>query len=190
MGLTANIPGKELLDDLFSNGKIHGLSPRCSGPSLWARSMGTRCTLAIGLWICVHDLMKQKGMQSSNLHHPIGDRWLGSSGGARWWLAQHARWLQGQLARVEPTARSGGSLTMRSTPTRSMEDRGSHHGLRVRHRGQAWAGDEEPDTRKNIKVEGVGACVSPLASVPLLAASVAAPLPHRPSERDRGIARR
>jgi hypothetical protein len=118
------------------------------------------------------------------------DRWLGSSGGARRCLAQHARWLQGRLARVEPTARSGGSLTMRSTPTRSMEDRGSHHGLRGRHRGQAWAGDEEPDTRKNIKVEGVGAYVSPLASVPLLAASVAAPLPHRPSERDRGIARR
>jgi hypothetical protein len=81
MGLTANIPGKELLDDLFSNGKIHGLSPRCSGPSLWARSMGTRCTLAISLWICVHDLLKQKGMQSSNLH-PSNQ---GQVAGIEWW---------------------------------------------------------------------------------------------------------
>jgi hypothetical protein len=77
---------------------------------------------------------------------------------------------------------------MRTTPTRSMEDGGSHNGLRGRCRGRA--GDEESDTRKNGKVGGVGACVAPPASVPLPAAAVAAPLPHRPSGRDRGVARR
>jgi hypothetical protein len=90
---------------------------------------------------------------------------------------------------VEPTARSGGSLEMRSTPTLSMEDGGSYNGLRERCRGQAWAGDDEPDTRRNSKVGGGGACVAPPASVTLPAVAVVAPLPHRPSGRDRGVAR-
>jgi hypothetical protein len=86
-------------------------------------------------------------------------------------------------------ARSGGSLAMRSTPTLSMEDGGSHNGLRECCRGRAQAGDDEPDTRKNGKVGGGGG-VAPLASVTLPAAAVAAPLPHRPSGRDQGVARR
>jgi hypothetical protein len=53
-------------------------------------------------------------------------------------------------------ARSGGSLAMRSTPTLSMEDGGSHNGLRECCRGRAQAGDDEPDTRKNGKVGGGG----------------------------------
>jgi hypothetical protein len=51
-------------------------------------------------------------------------------------------------------ARSGGSLVMRSTPTLSMEDGGSHNGLRERCRGRARAGDDEPDTRRNGMVGG------------------------------------
>jgi hypothetical protein len=57
-------------------------------------------------------------------------------------------------------ARSGGSLAMRSTPTLSMEDGGSHNGLRECCRGRAQAGDDEPDTRKNGKVGGGGLCCS------------------------------
>jgi hypothetical protein len=53
-------------------------------------------------------------------------------------------------------ARSGGSLVMRSTPTLSMEDGGSHNGLRECCRGRAQAGDGEPDTRKNGMVGGGG----------------------------------
>jgi hypothetical protein len=80
---------------------------------------------------------------------------------------------------------------MRSTPTRSMEDGGSHNGLHGRCRGRSRAGDEESDMRKNGKVGGgVGACVAPPALVPLPVAAVAAPLPHQPSGRDRGVARR
>jgi hypothetical protein len=119
-------------------------------------------------------------MRSSNLHHPIGDGWLGSSGGARQRPAQRVRRLQGRLSGVEPTARSGGSPGMRSTPTLSMEDGGSHNDLHRHCQGRTRASDDEPDTRKNDKVGGVGACVAPLASITLPAAAVVAPLPHRP----------
>jgi hypothetical protein len=55
---------------------------------------------------------------------------------------------------------------MRTTPTRSMEDGGSHNGLRGRCRGRA--GDEESDTRKNGKVGGGGGlcCSSGFGSSP------------------------
>jgi hypothetical protein len=100
-------------------------------------------------------------MRSSNLHHPIGDGWLGSSGAARRWPAQCVRQLHGRLSGVEPTARSGGSLDMRSTPTLSMEDEGSHNGLRERCRGRARAADDEPDMRRYGKVGagGGGGCL-------------------------------
>jgi hypothetical protein len=57
---------------------------------------------------------------------------------------------------------------MRSSPTRSTEGGGSHHGLRGRWRGQAWAADEEVDTRKDNEVsEGGGLwCSSGFGSSP------------------------
>jgi hypothetical protein len=69
------------------------------------------------------------------------------------------RQLQWRFSEVEPMARSGGSLAMRSTPTLSMEDGGSHNSLRECCRGRAQAGDDEPDTRKNGKVRR-GLCCS------------------------------
>jgi hypothetical protein len=49
---------------------------------------------------------------------------------------------------------------MRSSPTRSTEGGGSHHGLHGRWRGQAWVADEEVDTRKDNEVsEGGGGLV-------------------------------
>jgi hypothetical protein len=160
MGLTVNISGKELLGNLFSNGKIHGLSPWHGAPSLRARSTGTWCTLAVGLRICGHDLMKRKGMRSSNLHHPIRDGWLRLSSGAQRQPAQCMRRHQGRLTGVEPSALSGGSLATRSTSTWSTEDGGSHHSLRGRRWGRARASDEEVDTRKDGEVgEGAGLVV-------------------------------
>jgi hypothetical protein len=85
----------------------------------------------------------------------------------------------GRLAGVEPSAFSGGSLTMRAIPTLPTEDEGSHHGLRRRQWGRARAGDEEADTKNVDKVRG-GNCGAHLASVPLPAMVVAAPLPQRP----------
>jgi hypothetical protein len=60
----------------------------------------------------------------------------------------------GRLAGVEPSAFSGGSLTMRAIPTLPTEDEGSHHGLRRRQWGRARAGDEEADTKNVDKVRG------------------------------------
>jgi hypothetical protein len=94
--------------------------------------------------------MKRMGMRSSNLRRPIRDGRLGSSGSARRWLA-----------RVEPSARSGGFLATRST-----EDGGSHHGLRRHRRGRAWAGDKEADMRKDVKVRGGLWCSSDFGSSP------------------------
>jgi hypothetical protein len=66
------------------------------------------------------------------------------------------RRLQGRLSGVEPTARFGGSLAMRSTPTLSMEDVGSHNDLHRHCQGRTRGGDDEPDTRRNGKVGGGG----------------------------------
>jgi hypothetical protein len=82
---------------------------------------------------------------------------------------------------------------MRSTPTLSMEDVGSHNDLHRHCQGRTRGGDDEPDTRRNGKVGGgggVGACVFPQSLITLPVAAVAARLPHQPSGRDRGIARR
>jgi hypothetical protein len=130
--------------------------------------MGTWCTLAVGLRICGHDLMKRKGMRSSNLHHPIGDGWLRLSSGAQRQPAQCMWRHQGRLIGVEPSALSGGSLAMRSTSTWSTEDGGSHHSLRGRRWGRARAGDEEVDMRKDGEVgEGRGLwCSSGFGSSP------------------------
>jgi hypothetical protein len=76
---------------------------------------------------------------------------------------------------------------MRSSPTRSTEGRGSHHGLRGRRRGRAWVGNREADKRKDNEVRG-GAYGAPLALVPLPV--VAAPLPQHPVGQGRGAARR
>jgi hypothetical protein len=46
-----------------------------------------------------------------------------------------------------------------STPMRSMEDGGSHHGLRGHRRGRAWAGNEDADTRKDSEDGGRGLVV-------------------------------
>jgi hypothetical protein len=70
-------------------------------------------------------------------------------------MAQCAWRLKGWLAGVEPRARTGGSLTTRSSPIRSMENRGSHQGLRRRPRDRARAGNEEADANRDWKVKGV-----------------------------------
>jgi hypothetical protein len=48
---------------------------------------------------------------------------------------------------------------MRSTPTWSTKDGGSHHGFCERRWGQARAGDDEVDMRKDGEVEGGGVVV-------------------------------
>jgi hypothetical protein len=112
----------------------------------------------------------------------------GQVAGIEWWRSAAAGAMRATFpwaaSGVEPTARSGGSLAMRSTPTLSMEDVGSHNDLYRHCQGRTRAGDDEPEGGR------VGACVAPPALITLPAAAVAAPLPHRPSGRDRGIARR
>jgi hypothetical protein len=65
-------------------------------------------------------------------------------------------------------------LGLESSPTRSTEGGGCHHGLCKCQRGRAWAGDEEADMRKDGEVRG--GCGVRSASVPLPSTVVAAPL--------------
>jgi hypothetical protein len=68
---------------------------------------------------------------------------------------------------------------MRSTPTQSTEDGGSHHGFRGRRWDRARTGNEEVDMKNVGEVRG--ACGAPPALVLLSAAAVVAPLPQQPS---------
>jgi hypothetical protein len=60
--------------------------------------------------------------------------------------------------RREPSARSGGPSTWRSSPTRSIEDSGSHQGPCGGWQGWVWVGDEGASSKEINEVARYGWC--------------------------------
>jgi hypothetical protein len=93
-----------------------------------------------------------------------------NSCGARRRPARCMQQRLGQLTGVEPSTRSNGSLTTRSSPMRTTRNGGSHRGPCGYSQGRVRAGDEEADTTKIGKVTGSMWCTSGFSS----------PLPQQP----------
>jgi hypothetical protein len=110
--------------------------------------------------------MNQRCTRRSNRHRLSTSGRLGSGDGTQWQPACHAQWCYGWLIRVEPSARSGGPSTMRSSLTRSTEDGGSHRGPCGRQRCRAHAGSKEADTWRVDEVGRSLWCTSGFDSSP------------------------